>query len=137
MESLIGMLILAIITSGVVTGFVYSHRTAEWTAYSLSAQALALQSIEQSRAARWEPYSSSPTDELTNMPAVRVHTLDVPMIGTNVAYATNRVQIRTISTAPPLKEIYSECVWSFKNKRLYTNWVLTLRAPGQSGYDDE
>jgi hypothetical protein len=59
------------------------------------------------------------------------------MIGTNIAYATNRVTVRAISTSPPLKEIYSETVWRFKNGKVFTNWVLAFRAPGQSGYDSQ
>lgn len=136
MEALIAMLVLGIMMTGIVSGFIQSQRTAEWSAYSLAANWLAMQPIEQSRAARWEPYSSIPVDEVTNLARRTTNVLDVPISGTNIVYATNVISVTTVTTNPPLKQIYVECTWRFQ-KRLYTNSILTYRAPGQSGIVDE
>jgi len=133
MESLIALSILGIMVTGVVSGFIQSHRTAEWSSTSLAAQSFAMQAMEQARAAKWDPFAKVPVDELvaTNFPGT-TNVLDIPISGTNVTYATNRIWIRTASTTPPLKEIYVECTWrGGHNGRTYTNSVLTYRAPDQ------
>jgi prepilin-type N-terminal cleavage/methylation domain-containing protein len=131
-EALISMVILGIMVTGVVAGFIQSHRAAEWSAYSLAAQSQAMQSLEQSRAAKWDPTKATPVDDLipSNFPT-RIDILDVPISGTNYVYATNRTTIRTISTNPLLKEISVECTWQFLNRGVFTNSILTYRAPDQ------
>jgi hypothetical protein len=126
------MLILGIMVTGVVSGFVQSHRMSEWSAYSLAAQSLAMQPLEQARAAKWDPTRSPAQDELVTAnfpPSLQV--LDVPLSGTNVIYATNTVSIRMVSTDPPLREILVECTWRFFNRGVFTNTALTYRAPDQ------
>lgn len=132
MEALVAMAILGIMVTGVVSGFIQTHRTAEWSSYSLAAQSMAMQPVEQARAAKWDPYSKIPVDELmqTNFPTT-FNVLDIPITGTNVVYGTNWITIRTTSANPPLKEIYVECTWRFFNRRVFTNSVLTYRAPDQ------
>jgi hypothetical protein len=36
-----------------------------------------------------------------------------------------------ISSNPPLRQIRADCVWTFMNRRLFTNTIITLRAPDQ------
>jgi prepilin-type N-terminal cleavage/methylation domain-containing protein len=131
-EALVSMAILGLMVTGVVSGFIQSHRTAEWSAYSLAAQSLALQAMEQSRAAKWDPTKSPAADDLvaSNFPTT-INILDVPLSGTNIVYATNRISIRTVSTDPPLREVAVECTWKFPNRGLFTNSILTYRAPDQ------
>lgn len=131
-EALISMVILGIMVTGVVSGFTQSHRTAEWSGHCLAAQAYAVQAMEQSRAAKWDPGKSPAVDELltTNF-TNRVQILDVPISGTNIVYATNQIWIRTVSADPPLREIYVECTWTFPNRGVFTNSILTYRAPDQ------
>jgi len=126
------LLILGIMVTGVVSGFNQSHREAEWAAYSLAAQSLAMQPIEQARGAKWDLYASPQVDQLvaSNFP-VRVLVLDIPISGTNIVYVTNRTTIRTISSTPPLKEISVVCTWQFFTRGVFTNTVLTYRAPDQ------
>ncbi len=118
--------------TGIVSGFMQCHRTAEWSAYSLAAQSLASQPVERSRAAKWDPNKAVPVDQLvdSNFPPT-VHILDVPISGTNVVFATNRTFIRLVATNPPLKEIYVECTWQFQERGVFTNVLLTYRAPDQ------
>ncbi|HTD65000.1 MAG TPA: hypothetical protein VK846_00520 [Candidatus Limnocylindria bacterium] len=126
------MLILGIMVTGVVGGYMQAHRQAEWSAYSLAANSLAMQPIEQARAAQWDLYKVPPKDDLTNMAAWTTNVLDIPINGTNnIVWATNRTTVTTISTAPPLKEIKVECTWAFMNRGVFTNTVITYRAPDQ------
>lgn len=126
------MAILGIMITGIVSGFTQSHRAAEWSSASLAAQSLAMQPIEQSRAAKWDPRKAKPVDDLvsSNFPT-RFHILDIPVAGTNIVYATNQVWIRMVSEDPPLKEIYVECTWNFSNRGIFTNSIITYRAPDQ------
>ena len=126
------MLILGIMVTGVTSGFMQAHRAAEWSAHSLAAQSLAMQPLEQARAAKWDPTRASAIDELvaSNFP-IRVVVLDVPVSGTNTVLATNTVTIRPVSVDPPLREISVECTWNFLNRGTFTNRVLTFRAPDQ------
>src|SRR2546429_6027365 len=94
-EVAVAMAITAMSMAGVVAGYIFATRQAEWSAFSLAAQALATQRLEQTRAARWEPRLSPPLDELvaTNFPTVPTNRLDMPISGTNIAYATNYTTI--------------------------------------------
>ena len=107
-------------------------RQAEWSAYSLAAQSLASQSLEQSRAAKWDPKGYPATDQLvsSNFP-LKVQILDIPMTGSNIVYATNITSISTVSVNPPLKMISVECIWRFLERGLFTNTVVSYRAPDQ------
>lgn len=132
MEAIISMAIAGIIMGGIVSGFMQTHRASEWSVYSLAAQSLALQPLEQARGAKWDPYAYPPVDQLvaSNFP-IRTNVLDIPASGTNVVYATNRITIRTVSAAPPLKQISVECTWTFHNRGVFTNSVTTYRAADQ------
>lgn len=125
------MLLLGIMVAGMVAGFIQTAKQAEWSAYSLAAQSLAMQPIEQARAAKWDPYAYPAVNELTSMPRLTTNVLDIPISGTNIVYATNRIGIRLVSTTPPLMEISVTNTWSFMNRGVFTNTALTYRAPDQ------
>jgi prepilin-type N-terminal cleavage/methylation domain-containing protein len=131
-EVLTAMGLLGIMITGLVAGFMQTHRVAEFSAHALAAQSLANQPLEQARAAKWDPYASPPVDQLvaSNFPVV-TNILDIPINGTNIVVATNRTTIRVISTDPPLKEIAAETTWRFLNRGIITNRALTYRAPDQ------
>ncbi len=128
------MLILGIMVTGLVAGFMQSEKQAEWASYSLAAQSLAMQPTEQVRGAKWDQYANPPTNAviINNFP-VRVEILDIPITGTNIVYATNRTVITDVYPGgnPPLKKIYVECTWRFLNRGMFTNSVTTYRAPDQ------
>jgi len=134
----LALAILAIVIAGLSLGFVQSSEQAEWSAYNLAAQSLALQGIEQARAANWDPMAATSIDNCTsnNFPVVTTNRLDVPISGTNgVTYATNTWTIINVATNPyPLKMIRVDTTWRFARSgisRVYTNTVATLRAPNQ------
>jgi type II secretory pathway pseudopilin PulG len=131
-EVLISMTILALATVMTINGYVFCSRRAEWSAHSLAAHSLALQRLEQTRAAIWNLTVSPVVDQVvqTNFPST-TNLLDLPVSGTNIFYATNFTTITTVSTAPPLKLVRVDCVWPFIDGRTYTNTLMTYRSPEQ------
>lgn len=131
-EVLIAITVLLLSSSAIVTGYVLSANRAEWSAYSLAAHSIAMQRLEQARAAKWDPYAYPAADEVqaTNFP-VAIEVLDVPISGTNIVYATNRTTISTVSSDPPLKMVKVECSWRFTNRGVFTNTIVAYRAPDQ------
>lgn len=117
---------------GMIYGYVMAAKNAEWSAYQLAAHSLAMQRLEQARSAKWDLQATPVVDELvaTNFPAV-IEVLDIPISKTNVVYATNVTTISTISTTPPLKMISVNCTWQFISGKVFTNIVVTYRAPDQ------
>jgi prepilin-type N-terminal cleavage/methylation domain-containing protein len=125
--------ISALTMAATIYGYGLTTRRAEWAGYSLAAQSLAMQGLEQARAAKWDPWSSNTNSDLlksTNFPP-QIKTLDLPISGTNVVYATNFWTISTISTNPNLRMIRVDCVWKFRNKGPFTNTTVTYRASDQ------
>ena len=124
--------ITVMVFAGGVLGYVQSARQAEWAAYSLAANSLAQQRMEQTRAAKWDTQANPPIDNVvsTNFP-LKVDILDVPLSGTNIVYATNVTTISTVTTNPAVKMIRVDCTWRFWNRSLFTNTVVTYRAPDQ------
>jgi hypothetical protein len=131
-EAVLCLGIAALMVSGLVTGYMQSVKVAEWSAYSLAANALALQGLEQTRAAKWDPRAYPASDLLVsaNFPD-RVEILDIPISKTNLVYATNHTTIRTACTNPPLRFIQVDCTWRFVNRGVFTNTIFSLRAPDQ------
>lgn len=129
-EVVITIAIVALVVQGTVLGYVFSSQRAEWSAYSLAAQSLALQGVEQARAAKWDPQAWPVVDEMgpTNFSYATV--LDIPVAGTPV-YATNHVRVTVVAANPPLREMRTDCVWRLINRGPFTNTVIVLRAPDQ------
>src|SRR2546429_7635597 len=132
-EVLIAMAITVMSLGGVITGYIIATRQAEWSACSLAAQSLATQRLEQTRAAKWDPRASPPVDEgiTNNFPIVPTNILDMPVSGTNIAYATNFTTISDVTNGgDPLKLIRVDCVLSFR-QQVYSNTISTYLAPDQ------
>jgi type II secretory pathway pseudopilin PulG len=132
-EVVVAIAITVMSLAGIITGYIFATRQAEWSAYSLAAQSLATQRLEQTRAAKWDPRAWPGVDQLiaANFPTVPTNILDLPVSGTNIAYATNFTTISDVSSGGyPLKMVRVDCVWSFR-QRLFTNTISTYRAPDQ------
>lgn len=52
-ESLVSIVVLAVVVGGVLIGYVEANRVALWSSMSLAAQSLAQQGMEQARCAQW------------------------------------------------------------------------------------
>ena len=130
-EVVVSLGLIVLLGGGILRGYIQGARMADWQAHSLAAQSLAMQRIEQARAAKWDRSAYPPIDQLvsSNFP-VSANTLDVPVAGTNVNYATNFTIIAEVSSNPPLRSILVDCVWQFRG-RLFTNAVITYRSPDE------
>lgn len=134
-EVVIAVLISTIIFGTVITAYVSANNRAEWTAYSFAAQSLAMQGIEQARAAQWAPESWPVIDNLPITNYTQVEKLDLPISGPPVL-ATNYVSISTISTSPQIRQLRADCVWVLVSRYHgvagpFTNTAVTFRASDQ------
>ncbi len=135
-EIVISLAIASMAFAGVLYGYVMTADHAEWSSYSLAAHSIAMQGVEQARAAKWDPLAWQNGDELGVTNFRQVVTLDVPVRGGNAVLATNYVSVSTVSTAPPLRQLRADCVWILGSRKgtlrgPFTNTVITLRAPDQ------
>ena len=129
-EVLISLVIVVLVLSGVMYGYVQMNRMALWSSMSLAAQSVASQGAEQARCSKWDTQVWPPTntgpgtgDELGVTNYTRSgsdYTLDIPVSGAPI-YITNNVYITKISDTPPLRQIKSECVWEFRPAEAGTN----------------
>ena len=150
-EVLMSLLILTMVASGLIYGYVQANRMAEYSSMSLAAQSYASQGLEMARSAQWNsqiwPITNGPgkSDELppttnasgTVVPIVQISSLDIPCAGTpngtNFAFwVTNYISVTQVSANPPLRQIKSDAQWTFPaTGTKYVNTVITLRAPDQ------
>jgi hypothetical protein len=141
------ILVWGIATGAALAVYIKGARNAEWSGYSLAAEGLNIQQLEQLRAAKWDTDGGNYVDETTNMNHLKAWTyaggnytgysftnLDIPYNSTNstAMRATNYVTISvvTITTNPlvTVKFIRTDTVWSFMGKK-FTNSIATYRAP--------
>jgi prepilin-type N-terminal cleavage/methylation domain-containing protein len=131
-EVVMSIAVASIAVAGSVNGYILAVNQAECSAYSLAAQSLANQRMEQVRAAKWDTAATPAVDCVTSgnfLPVVDV--LDVPIAGTNIVYATSYTTITPVSTSPPYKLVRVDCVWRYMNHGTFTNTVVSYRAPDQ------
>jgi type II secretory pathway pseudopilin PulG len=128
--------ILAVCIGGIITGYVFSSKRVEWSAYSLAAQSLALQRLEQTRACKWDLGAYPIVDnelQASNFPP-QVLVLDIPMNTTNSILATNITEVIDIQTNyPPIKFVRVTCRWPFLNGKTYTNSIASYVIPDALG----
>ena len=133
-EVVVAIALATLSFGGVVYGYVLTSDSAQWSAYSLAAQSLARQGVEQARAAKWDPKAWPPVDELGITNYTTVETLDVPVSGQPVQ-ATNSVSVTVFSQDPPLRQLRADCVWWLSNGQKsrgpFINTVITLRTTDQ------
>ncbi|NBV25401.1 MAG: hypothetical protein EBS05_26240 [Proteobacteria bacterium] len=129
-EVCVAMAVATMTVAGIIQGYTQAAKRAEWSAYSLAAQACAVQRLEQTRACRWDTETGVDQLVATNFPSQTV-LLDLPVIGTNAFYGTNVTTITVISASQPqLRMIRVDCTWKFPTTgRVFTNTVATYRSP--------
>jgi len=132
MEVVFSLAIVGLAAGGIITGYVQSARVTDWQAHSLAAESLAMQRIEQCRAAKWDTRAAPVVDQLVsaNFPVV-VEQMDLPTVSTNASYATIYTTSSTVSSDPPLRMMQADCVWKFPGRGWFTNTIVTYRAPDQ------
>jgi prepilin-type N-terminal cleavage/methylation domain-containing protein len=134
-EVMVALLIIALTFGAVINTYVRATDRAEWSGYSLAAQSLAQQGIEQVRAAKWDPQNWPVVDELGVTNFSQIEQLDIPASGGPI-YATNYISVTTVSTSPQLRQLRADCVWMLVSRGSaisgpFTNTAVTLRAPDQ------
>ena len=139
-EVVIAIALSVILFFAIVNGYVFAGLREEWSGYSMAAQTLSYQVVEQSRSAVWDPAWTDFTNvngkvEINGLSnAVNVvgwslsgstlkvtmtNLLDVPWKGTNYVVATNYVTVTTVNetgvAANPvtLQMIRVDTVWPF------------------------
>ena len=133
-EVVVSVAIATLMFSGIIYGYALVTDRAEWSAYSLAAQSLAMQGVEQARGAKWDPKAWPAVDELGVTNYTTTETLDVPVSGLPV-YATNFTSVTTVSIDPPIRQLRTDCVWRLasgkRSRGPFTNSVVTLRTADQ------
>jgi prepilin-type N-terminal cleavage/methylation domain-containing protein len=149
-EVVIAAAIVGLVFGGIINCYIQSGVRIQWTGYSLAAQALASETLEQARAATWDPAQATPINNLTNLNLSSANysgtnktysgyttaILDVPYSSTNFTLATNFVTVQMISVngdpKVQMQFIRVDTVWPFffrAGNRYYTNTVSTMVAP--------
>ncbi len=156
-EVLISMVIVALVFATILNCYLVGAKRAQWSGYSLAAQSLSVQCLEQARSAVWDIAMNK--NELTNMTLLAkaydastltwsgytTNILDVPWKGTNYLVATNFISIRLIyennltNVPVQLQLVRADTVWAFNawgnfDVRIYTNSTCTYLAPDNRGF---
>jgi prepilin-type N-terminal cleavage/methylation domain-containing protein len=151
-EVVMAIAIVAMVFGGMIVAYIQATKRAQWSGYSLAAQGLAIQQLEQARSASWDP--CIPRNEITNLNLISMNlsnggsmytmtgyswtNLDLPTSGNNYVPATNYVTVRLLynnnSSTPPVQfqMIRVDTVWAFtwgSSSRFFTNSVCTYAAP--------
>ena len=134
-EVVVCVFIMMVLFAGILTAYIQTSYRAEWSGYSLAAQALAIQQLEQAKSAVWDVQQTPVKNELTNLPTVTYATLDLPVTGSNYVYATNYATLSLIPSGLAGVSNYMvkvDTVWPFrwKNQVIYfTNTIADYYAP--------
>ncbi len=131
-ETLVSIMIMGLVFSGVLLGYTRASQRAEWSGLSLAAEALCVRQMEQFRAVLWDTQQIPIHDDTINIPSSNTMILDIPISGTNVVYATNTFTITSFTNAGPsyFKMIVCKTVWAL-NGHVFTNLLVDYRAPDQ------
>lgn len=143
--------IIALVYGVIITSYVQCGLRMEWAGYSLAAQSMACEQVEQARSAVWDPalgkneitnlvnlYSWTYTSSNQTWSGYTTNILDVPYSSTNYTLATNFVTVQLINsnnTTNPLVQlemIRVDTVWAFRYRKgtpCFTNTAATLLAP--------
>jgi len=132
-EVMIALGVFALVSAGLINGYIQSNRDAEWSAMSLAAQSYASQGVEQARSANC---SVSAGYQLPTTNYFQTNAMQVPISG-QTFIVTNWVTVANlypVTTPYPLFQIRSDCYWQFpatNGGKWFTNTVITERAPDQ------
>ena len=108
-EVVMCVFIIMLVFGAIITAYIQTSYRAEWTGFSLAAQAAAVQQLEAAKCAVWDPLQTPVKDEISQLPLVTSVLLDLPVTGTNTVYATN----------------YTTITLSDTNGRAYSNYLVT------------
>jgi len=129
---------MAVVFGGILCAYMQNGYRAEWAGYNLSAQAQAIQMVEEAKSAKWDDSSCELTNLFPGNLRITTNLMDLPISGTNRMYVTNYGSLTwvTISSNPPavVAFIKVDAVWKYRRKdtdMVYTNTVATYFAKDQ------
>ena len=154
-EVLVAVVIVALAFVTIISGYLAGAKRTEWSGFSLAAQSVSLEGLEQARTATWD--IAMQKNELASMALIgytsnstaqggyvitgyTTNILDVPWKGTNYVVATNYFTITLFwennATNVPvqLQMVKVDSVWPFTDwgnytLQYYTNTTCTYLAP--------
>src|ERR1017187_5619444 len=88
-EVVMSVFIIMLVFAAIVTAYIQTSYRAEWTGFSMAAQAAAIQQLEAAKCAVWDPSQNPVKDEICQLTKTTSVLLDLPVTGTNTIYATN------------------------------------------------
>ena len=155
-EVVISTAIVALVFAGIIKAYIQTGLRLEWTGYSLAAQSLALETIEQARSTLWDPTQYPPVNEIYNLNLMgtntigttwtgySTNTLDIPVPnGGTPVLATNyvSVQMSCVSTYSnvQMEVVTVQTVWPFiryGNNVYFTNTIATIITPDNRNGSD-
>jgi len=157
-EVVIATAIVVLVFGGIINCYIQSGQRVEWTGYSLAAQSMAMQVIEQAKSASWIPTQPSPLNQLMQLNLMGTNTtttssnmtftgystgiLDLPYATTNYVMATNYVTVQLITgvggnSQVQIQFVEVQTVWPFylhKQNLFFTNTVATIMGPDDPQY---
>ena len=132
-EVVICVFIMMLLFAGILTAYIQTSYRAEWTGFSLAAQALAVQQLEHAKAAVWDPLQATNKDEIIQMPRTMTALLDLPVTGSNYVWATISNTITLIPNGDYSNYMVKvDVVWPFRWKSqvvYFTNTIAGYYAP--------
>jgi type II secretory pathway pseudopilin PulG len=133
-EVVVCVAIIMLVFAAIITAYIQTSYRAEWSGFSLAAQASAIQQLESAKCAVWDPLQSPPMDQISQLPRVTSTLLDLPVTGTNAIYATNYTTVTNLTTSAgySIYFVKVDTSWPFrwKNQTIYfTNTIADYFAP--------
>jgi competence protein ComGC len=132
-EVVICVFIMMLLFGGIITAYIQTSYRAEWSGYSLAAQALAGQELEAAKAAVWDTQQSPVNDEIIRLPRRSTALLDLPVSGTNSVQATVTNSITLIQNGVFSNYMVKvSVIWPFRWKSqtvYFTNTIANYYAP--------
>jgi hypothetical protein len=132
-EVVICVFIIMLLFGGIFTAYIQTSYRAEWSGYSLAAQALAVQELEAAKAAVWDTQQTPVNDEIIRLPRLSTALLDLPVSGTNFVQVTVTNAITLIQNGQYSNYMVKvSVIWPFrwKNQTVYfTNTIADYYAP--------
>jgi len=149
-EVVMAVAIVALVFGGIISAYIQTGLRLQWTGYSLAAESLAIETIEQARSSVWDPAQTPPVNEVTNLNLLSISynsasqtwsgyctgILSVPYESTNYVVATNYVTVQMVNVGGVAnvqeQVVQVKTVWPFvirASNLLFTNTVSTIIAP--------
>ena len=143
-EVVVAAALIALVYGGVINSYILTARRAEWSGYSLAAQAISIRQLETAHTATWlldDVSLGNQRDEIqydgANFTNYSTVILDLPisLSNTNKWMATNYFTISINADAAAYgrnnyKMLRSDVCWQMKGKT-FTNTVVTYIAPDE------